>query len=269
MRVFTSIFVTLFFVFDAAPVANAPGYKTIVLSKGNVDFHLKRGDQEEWGRYCPSGICTCKADLRYVGIATLTPVNQLLKDEVEKTRCRYLDAISTARQKVTYISGNLVSVVSRTYSLQFSAGGSCHSGASVHTFNLSTGKEYVLADIVDNWSLKDLRAGLPPSLVTEHIKQQDEEDLEEEKNNGGPPANPAIRHPAIQRPHELEIAAHEIENLSDEQLLSHNFFIQNKQVFIDIAGYYFSCAEGVFHPAMIPAKFVRNPLFKQVVDRSK
>jgi hypothetical protein len=44
-----------------------------------------------------------------------------------------------------------------------------------------------------------------------------------------------------------------LESIDNRQLLESTFFIENGRVFIDVAGYYFSCVAGIFHPAEIPA----------------
>jgi len=250
-----------------------PGYSSLILAKGKVAYRLKPSDRIASDQYCSDGVCTCDSDIQYIQIHAPTPVNSFLKNEAARTRCRYADLNSITHQSVTSISRNLVSVISHFFSLPLGAGGSCHSGAQVHTFNLRTGREYILTDIVDPSALFQIRAALPASIVAEHYKQEDKraaEAWQEEKAHSIRPSPSTTFHgTAEQQARDLEIAESEIDNLSDLQILKHQFFVQNKQVFIDISGYYFSCAEGAFHPAMIPQKLIKSAWLQQELATPK
>jgi hypothetical protein len=171
-----------------------PTYKTVVLSSGDVKFPLQPTDKDEYEQYCPLNVCTCESDVSYIRLqaqtnpAALDMINRKLKSEASQVSCSFPDTTDTMQQEVTHLSARFVSVVEHSYSQQIATGGSCHGGSAVHTYDVTGGKEYRLADIISRSSLANLRKTLPGSIVKEHNRQDDEAADEQAKANphGGP-----------------------------------------------------------------------------------
>ncbi len=248
----------------------APTYETVVLSKGRINFPLRPADREANGQYCPRNMCACDSDVSYIRVSTrsaskaVTMINRELKAEASRVRCVYPDATDTMRQEVTHLSARFLSVVERSYSQQIGTGGSCHGSSAVHTFDLSTGGEYLLTDIIGRSSLANLRSTLPDSIVREHNRQDEEQSEEEDKANApsGYPHTPYVE-PPEDFARDLKSAREGVASLGDEQLLRSSIFIQKSRVFINVGGYYLSCAAGSFHPAEIPASLITLPVIRK------
>jgi hypothetical protein len=246
---------TIFVLQSAASAAppSPPAYESVVLSEGDIHFDLDPADREEYASLCPRNICTCKSDIQYLRL--LLPSHSIARDSINRqlkshaSDCHYLDAVASLEQEVTHLSTRVVSVVERSYSQQLGTGGSCHGSSAVHTFDLNTGKEYRLEDIIDKASLGSLRKTLPDSIVTERNRRMNDDSVEP--------------HEDFQR--DLKVAREALESIGDSQLMESTFFVENERVFIDVAGYYFGCVGGIFHPAEIPASQITPSMRHELI----
>jgi hypothetical protein len=169
-------------------------------------------------------------------------INRRLKSDADNTRCGYLDAADSMHQEVTHLSSRFVSVVVRSYSQLLGTGGGCHGSSAVHTYDLRSGKEYVLADIVSKSSLRGLRATMPASIVAERNRRMDETYVE----------------PKEDLEQDLKRTREALASESDADLTAEKIFVEKDRVFINVRGYYFSCAGGDFHPAEIPRPLITS-----------
>lgn len=103
----------------------------------------------------------------------LNLINRKLSSEASKALCKYLDSIDMLHQRVTFLSDRLVSFVEESYSARLGADRSCHCSSNVHRFDLPTGKEYFLADILGESSLSKLRSIMPASIAADRKRQED------------------------------------------------------------------------------------------------
>ena len=262
------IVLAVLFLTSSAYAQVVPTYETVVLSHGDVKFPMQPPDKEQYERYCPLDVCTCESDVSYVRLRApansnaLALINRALKAEASKVQCTYPDATDSMQQEITHLSARFVSVVERSYSQQIATGGSCHGSSAVHTFDLSSGKEYVLAEIISRLSLASLRSTLPTSIVKEHNRQEDEFAEAEEKANSLSHHTPPVESPE-NLARDLKSARAGLAALRDEQLLTSPIFIQRGRVFINIEDYLFGCVGGPFHPAEVPTSLIALPLLRQ------
>ena len=254
-----------------ASAQSALTYKSMVLSKGHVDFKLQPDDKGEYAQFCPSGVCTCTSDIDYVQLVgaesarPLALINKQLKADVSQSGCKYLDAVDTAHETVSYISDHFVSVVEQFVSRGIDAGGSCHGSSVVHTFDLRTGKELFVGDLISTSGLSSLKAGLASSIVTEHLRQSERDFDKEVNTNSGKPRVPFVL-PFEERERMFKLASREVESYTDSKLQAEKFFIEDDRVFINAEGYYLSCADGPFHPAEIPTSLISLPSLKREIS---
>ena len=139
--------------------------------------------------------------------------------------------------------------------------GSCHGGSAVHTFDLISGKEYHLNDIIRASSVPALRALLPEAVVRGYEQQLDDEILAGLKKDSLPhdPRLNNYKHyvesPA-DRNRDLGVTQKAVQSLSDGDILDEPFFMKDHHAYLNVEGYYFSCAAGEFRPAEIPSEFI-------------
>ncbi len=243
-----------------------PKYENIILSEGDIVFRLRPADKEYSERFCPSDRCVCESELEYVRITSVSQgvrlINRRLRADAEKARCTYLQGLASMDQEVTHLSSHSVSIVEISESESLGANGSCHQAVAVHTYELATGKEYLLGDIISPSSLSQLRLSLPASVAAEHNRQANESAYEQWKANTPPGWKNAYKpylEPAEDLAHEEQEARRKLDSLSDQDLLNAAIFIKNNHLFININDYIFGCAGGMFHPAEIPASLITLP----------
>jgi hypothetical protein len=247
---------------------NIPVVRTVVFSKGKIPFRLKPAEANStYATVCESDICYCDSDVEYVQIESgagshaIAAINRQLKTDAKSPRCKYLDAVDTVREQVTYLSRHFLSVVEQAESMQWTASGSCHGHSAVRTFELTGGKEYRLGQIIGASSLPAVRALLPEAIVRGYEQQLDEEILASDKENLLPRDQQLNNHkhyvePPTDRNRDLESARKTVQSLSDGDILEEPFFLKDHHVYLNIEGYYFSCAAGEFRPAEIPNEFI-------------
>lgn len=254
----------------------AIAYKTVMLSKGHIQFSLKTEDREQYAYSCPAGVCTCESDVEYIQLVPATrnsavnSINHQLRLHASTVKCQYLDARDSVHEKVTHLSRHFVSVVEEFWSQQIDTGGSCHGSSTVHTFDLTSGREYTLADLISPSSLSRLRSSLPASLVAEQNRQVNEQRYETFKADATAEMinryKPYVEPPA-EAERDLSQAEDQIESMNDQQLLTMPIFLKDRHVYINVEGYYFSCAEGSFHPAEIPVQLITLPSLRQEMGK--
>lgn len=251
-RVKSSVFCVLALPFLLSPgVQTTPVLKTIVASKGKVAFQLKPSDDDSYFlTACKEHICYCDSDIEYVRIVSgvdvqvKTALNRQLKAYSDSAGCKYLDAIDSVTERVSYVSSRFLSIEEHSVSLAYKAGGSCHARSLVHTFDLRSGKEYLLGDVISSSSLSAVRAMLPEAIVREF----------ERHHEGG-----SVAESPEDRKEHLESARKAVESLSDRDILNEPVFLKNQHVAVNVEGYYFSCAAGEFWPAEIPMDLITLP----------
>ena len=240
---------------------DTPVVRRVVFSKGTIPFRLKSAEaKSNYAAVCKGNICYCDSDVEYVqiesgaGSRAMAAINHQLKADAQSTRCKYLDAVDTVNEKVTYLSRHFLSVVEHAVSIQWTASGSCHGKSAVHTFDLISGKEYHLGDIIKVSSVPALRSLLPEAVVRGYEQQLDEEIL---ANHDPQLSNYKhyVEAPA-DRSRDLESARKAVQSLSDGDILNEPFFLKDHHAYLSVEGYYFSCAAGEFRPAEIPNEFI-------------
>jgi hypothetical protein len=245
-----------------------PVVRTVVFSNGKIPFRLKSAEaKSNYAAVCKGNICYCDSDVEYVqiesGAATqaIAAINTQLKKDAQSPRCKYLDAVDTVKEQVTYLSRHFLSVVEHVESVAWTASGSCHGHSSVHTFDLISGKEYHLGDIISASSVPAVRAFLPEAVVRGYELQLDEEIRADLRENSLPhdPQLTNYKHyaePPADRNRDLESARKAVQSLSDGDILNEPFFLKDHQAYLNVEGYYFSCAAGEFRPAEIPNEII-------------
>lgn len=266
-------------VMASAVAQTAPTARTVVLSKRSFHYPMKLADRDQYVRYCPQSVCTCESDIEYVRLLgtantdALNLINRRLRSDAERLSCKYRDQTDLMHQRVTYLSNHLFSVIEQWYSQMTATGGSCHGSSATHTFDVATGKEYVLGDIIGKGSVSELRSNLSASMVAGLQRQKDEQAYESLKGAAWGPDDPLLKNfkplpePPKDREQDLATARQALTQLTDEELLAASLFIENGHVFIDIEGYYFSCAEGSFHPAEIPSALITPAVFREAIEQ--
>lgn len=149
-------------------------------------------------------------------------------------------------------------------SIQWTAGGSCHGSSVVHTFDLISGYEYRLGGILSASSIPAIRALLPEAVVRGYEGQMDQQifaSLKQDMPLGSPQLN-NYRHyvePPADRNRDLESARKAVQSLSDADMLNEPFFVKGQHVYLNVEGYYLSCAAGEFRPAELPNDLITLP----------
>jgi len=247
---------------------NTPVVRTVVFSKGKIPFRLKPAEaKSSYAAVCKGNVCYCDSDVQYVqiesgaGTQAIAAINRQLRSDAQSPRCKYLDAVDTVKEQVTYLSRHFLSVVEHAVSMEWMAGGSCHGYSAVRTFNLISGKEYHLGDMIKESSIPAIRALLPEAVVRGYEQQLDEEILADFRENSLPrdPQPNNYKHyvePPADRNRDLESARKAVQSLSDDDILKEPFFLKDHHAYLNVEGYYFSCAAGEFRPAEIPNEFI-------------
>lgn len=211
-----------------------PRYAPVVVLRGEI---AERSDS-----VCRNSVCVCHADisyLRFYGIpkpAQLAAINKQMRADASEVKCARQTRYATVEQRVTHASANYLSVIEDLMVLDWGQNGSCHGYHLIHTFKLTTGKEVHLSDVILPSSLPKLRLLWPDSLLQRNHRDD----------------------PHTASPSDGNRSREAVASKDDHQLLNSTIFMQDGHAYLDFGEFIFSCADGNFQPAEIPASFITD-----------
>ena len=206
-------------------------YSIMPVEKGTVLFDLQPDDLDEngelefWIHPNAAGKLTCEADVSTVVIAGADPgierVNRAVRDLAEQARCTHDQDISYFIPKVTYISADAVSISMEITDYGRGANGSCHTRNKYLNFDLASGRQYRLPDILRSDAFPRIRQD-----ILAHFRK------------------------------DSEIPLDLLTDLLDRDFWAMGVFIKDHKLYVDMGNYLKSCVDGPFFPVEIDPSYI-------------
>ena len=208
-------------------------FSIVQLQKGIISFDLtpddldENGKPEDWLILNQDGKLTCNADVSTVVISgassSIIRINRTLRDFAEQARCTHDQDISDLIPKVTYISPEAVSLSFERTEYGKGANGSCHTHSEYLNFDLESGVQYRLPDILRSDAFPKIRQDILTSFLKDPgINQKD------------------------------------LGELLDREFWAMGFFIKDHKLYVDLDSYLKSCVEGPFFPVEINTAYINT-----------
>jgi|GEM_PF-1012729 len=214
-----------------------PKYKTVIAKKGiySSNLDVKDEDLEDFMlRDCPNKICEYDVDVDYINIIpyntrsnAIEAINAVLKNNADQAVKKAEDyRLSRYKSQKTYLSENIISITVDEYHYHRLDGG-CEGGLYGYSFNLKSGKKYLVKDIVDSSKIN--------AFVISKINEKTQDSI-----NG----NDSI--------------VNGMNNISDSDFLMFGFYIKDAKVYLSTKESPISCLEGNFATGELPKEFITD-----------
>ncbi len=218
-------------------------YQITSVQKGNFSVAASQQDIDSGKVFedeCPGRVCACQADIDRVqltGTDSISSKINLALDKIVPPKCNATLQATGSTSQVTFVSPQLVSVVSDQLVLGQGANGGCNGQTVALTFDRTNGAELKLKDVVDGKDLPAIAKLLAKEITDNQRKQS----------------------PELFTP-ETEVASKIAAKNGDLGL-----FLQAGKVMVQVDNFLYSCAEGHSFPAALPVQYIRNDRLRAAV----
>lgn len=198
--------------------------KTLYADKQTYPITVAAEDQYgDLTHYCVDQKCTCEESVKYVVVAGngkgVYAINTRERENSELyQRCNFDYAYIQREPRYIYTSSKVVSTA--IYELVFgrTSNGSCHGGIKLTTYDVNSGKPYLLGDVISKKDLAKLKAELSATFAAKHSTTA--------------------------------------KNIADTITDQSGIYIENNNIYVNLDSFILGCADGSFFPIPIPQNLI-------------
>lgn len=222
--------------FLTIPAQSADLFEIRTLEAGSRNLALppeQRNDLMVLEGQAPEQV-VCESDVRYPVLTGtdehIKHVNKAFLNLAEGSRCSSYYTVATLSPEVIEQSGTIISVLFHQMLYPWGGNGSCHGRWVPMVFDLQSGQQLSLKDVLDETDY--------PAVRKYVLSELESFSIDDRKIDSYMLSDMAIR--------------------LDKELTGFGFYIQNGHVYIELNSFLLSCADGNHLPVRLPSRFIRE-----------